>query len=251
MNCLRQVVLSLLFISLVASITLNLYLYQQNRDYYSQLNDTKLDPLGLEAFSTRSPQDANSTKRPIIVFFGDSRAADWPAPRQLANITFINRGIGNQTSAQALGRLPYHVIPLKPDMVLIQIGINDLKTIPLFPEQKASIIAKCKANIGEMVRLSIQSGAKVILTTVFPLGQVPVERRLVWSDDIATSIDDVNGYITQLKGNNVEIFDTRKILGTETGTINPLYSKDLLHLTEKGYDVLNRELISILAKDNQ
>ncbi|HEX9074391.1 MAG TPA: GDSL-type esterase/lipase family protein, partial [Anaerolineae bacterium] len=223
----------------------------QSRDYYSQLYDTKLDPLGLAAFPTDSIQYANPPNKPVVVFFGDSRAADWPAPPQLENITFINRGIGNQTSAQALGRLPHHVIPLKPDVVLIQIGINDLKTIPLFPAQKASIIANCKANIGEIVRLSIQSGARVILTTIFPLGQVPVERRLVWSDDIATSIDDVNGFITQLKGNNVEIFDAGKILGTETGTLNPLYSKDLLHLNEKGYGVLNRELIHILTKDIQ
>ncbi len=53
---------------------------------------------------------------------------------------FVNRGIGNQTTAQVLGHFHAHVAPLHPQTIILQVGINDLKTIPLFPEQAETII---------------------------------------------------------------------------------------------------------------
>jgi len=65
-----------------------------------------------------------------VVFFGDSRAYDWPAPSGLEGLEFVNRGIGNQTTAQVLGRFEAHIAPLHPQVVVLQVGINDLKLIP-------------------------------------------------------------------------------------------------------------------------
>lgn len=40
---------------------------------------------------------------------------------------------GAQTSAQVVWRFAEHIAPLQPDKIILQVGINDLKTIPLFP----------------------------------------------------------------------------------------------------------------------
>jgi len=238
-----------LLVLLVASIVLNILLYQRWRNYCLDLNSTRLDPLGLNSYSTEIPQHVGLDDKPLVVFFGDSRAADWTMPTEVTHVTFINRGIGAQTTAQALGRFPYHVLPLKAKMIVIQLGINDLRTIPLFPEQKGAIIAKCKANIKQIVELSIQYGAHVILTTIFPLGQVSVERRPFWSNDVAIAINDVNQFIKSLQSDKVSILDTVKVLTNGEGITDPVYSKDFLHLNEKGYEALNRELVGCFVRD--
>src|SRR5262245_33846548 len=92
-------IISLISIALLASLTLNFYLFNQARQYYLQLNQTRLDPLGLNNY----PLEANSqlftnSDKISVVFFGDSRAASWPSPSSLSRFNFINRGIGAQTS---------------------------------------------------------------------------------------------------------------------------------------------------------
>ena len=113
----------------------------------------------------------------------------------MSNFTFVNRGIGAQTTAQVLGRFTQDVAPLTADIAVIQVGINDLKALPLFPEERASIVQNTKDNIMKLVQLSLAAGARrVMLTTIFPLGEIPWERRLVWSDDVAVAIDEVNSF---------------------------------------------------------
>jgi len=224
---------------LAISLALNGFLFNRGRQYYLELNETRLDPLGLNYYPTANP------RRQTVVFFGDSRAASWPSP-DLECFEFVNRGIGSQTSAQVVQRFDYHVRPLQPQVVVVQVGINDLKTLPLFPERKALIVANCRKNIQKVVERAGDLGATVILTTVFPVGQVPIERRLFWSEDVALAIEEVNGYIVSLAGENVVIFDAFSVLADDSGMVRPEYSKDLLHLNAAGYEALNGELLSVL-----
>lgn len=152
---------------LIVSIALNFLLFQQGKQYYYQLNLTRLDPLGLNDY----PSGMKKTKHPAkvrVVVFGDSRAYQWPEPAGVSQFEFINRGIGAQTSSQIVARFEEHVVSLQPDILLIQMCINDLKTIPLFPHLKLSIISNCKNNIEWSVREARKLGATVILTTVIP-----------------------------------------------------------------------------------
>ncbi|MCI0552021.1 MAG: SGNH/GDSL hydrolase family protein, partial [Anaerolineae bacterium] len=191
---------------LIISIAANAILYKELMKYYKLLYAAELDPLGLSYF-----QDATNQKtsdKPVIVFYGDSRAEHW-IPPQADDFTFINRGIGNQTSAQVLLRFEKHIQPLQPDAIIVQVCINDLKTIPLFPERKDEIITVCKTNIESIVQKSLELNSAVILTTVFPTsGNVPLARRLVWSDEVYKAIDDVNDFILNYTADNVIIFDT-------------------------------------------
>lgn len=237
--------IAILLILLAGSIALNVVLYQQGRAYYLDLNRTRLDPLGLKAFP--AGVSTRATDKPLVVFFGDSRAAGWSSPSQVSEeMVFINRGIGAQTTAQTLGRFAAHIQPLQPDILILQVGINDLKTIPLFPGQKKAILAGCKANIEQIVGLSTQNGARVILTTIFPLGQLPIERRPFWSEDVAAAVEEINEFIKTLASDQVTVFDTNSVLANSRGITDPLYSKDFLHLNEKGYGALNQQLVHLL-----
>lgn len=212
---------------------------------YSDVNALRLDPLQLSLYGDGVPDKSVGTKR--VVFFGDSRALSWSSP-EVAGFEFINRGIGHQTSEQIRLRWAQHVAPLQPDVVVLQLCVNDLKTIPLFPERRDAIVQQCQNNLQAIVEQAREVGSNVVLTTVFPLGEVPLERKLFWSDDVATAISEINAFIYTLEGDGVLVADAYQVLrGDNTAQIRPEYSRDLLHLNAKGYAVLNQNLLTWLA----
>jgi lysophospholipase L1-like esterase len=232
----------LLLFALLVSAQLNCALFRRGEQYYLQLNALRLDPLELNS----SPNPAlPTTELPLVVFLGDSRAARWPAP-YVKDFEFVNRGVEAQTSAQVLARFDAHVKPLRPNILIVQVGINDLKTIPLFPSNRAGIVANCQENIRTIVERSRDLGASVILTTIFPVGRVPIERRPFWSGDVAVAVDEVNAFIHSLDGNGVTVLDAYSILVGDEGSTRPEYAADLIHLAPAGYEELNRALASLL-----
>lgn len=231
---------------LAASVGLNILLSDRSRSYYLDLNQTRLDPLGVVGYGTDPAGEVDvATGGTKVVFFGDSRARDWTPPENMPGFYFINRGVGAQTSEQVLARFDLHAAPLKPDILILQVGINDLKTIPLFPEQEHAIVERCKDNIQTIVKKSKELGATVILTTVFPAGKVPLERRLFWSSDVDRAIESVNTFIKSLEDPGVIVLDS-SFLADDKGVVKNEYSRDTLHLNASGYDALNLRLQAIL-----
>lgn len=235
-----------LLLFLAVSVILNFYLFNFSRQYYLQLNSLRLDPLGLDYFPRETFQFENSSSdTEIVVFFGDSRAAEWPVP-SINGFEFANRGIGAQTSTQVIQRYDAHVKPLNPDLIVVQVCINDLKTIPLFPERQTAIIIQCKENIQQIVQRARMQGTTVILCTIFPVGEFPIERRLFWSEDILQAVNEVNSFIKSLEGEQVIIFDSFSILADEKDRLADEYSRDELHLNPAGYEVINQEFVELL-----
>lgn len=235
--------------SLLGSIALNFALYNAATQYYRQLNATHLDPLGLNvSFPDKDTSIQLPSSKSKVVFFGDSRAAAWQEPEGFDRSIFINRGIGSQTTTQVVKRYDAQIAPLKPDILVVQVGVNDLKTIPLFPNQKDRIIEDCKANIDRIVREARSQNTVVILSTIFPLGELPISRRLFWSSEVDRAIAEVNEFITNLAAEDVRIFDTKSVLSNKNGIVKPEYSLDFLHLNDRGYEALNRELSLLLRE---
>ena len=240
-----------LMVLLIGSLGLNSYLFSKTKQYYWELNATRLDPLGLNAFPVGVGVDEGEMGVRTAVFFGDSRAAQWPNPDGLDGYRFYNRGIGSQTSVQVTARFQAHVAPLKPDVIIVQMCINDLKTIPLFPQNEQAIIQNCLANIDQVLAEAEQIGAEVILTTVFPVGDVPLERRIVWSPAIAEAVKTVNEHIRTKASSTVFIFDSYALLADAQNQLAPEFAYDELHLNDAGYVHLNTELVQFLNHSPQ
>ncbi len=246
----RYVLLNaLVLIMLGGSFFFNFSLYSQAKKYYFELNQTRLDPLGLSYYPVNFKEVAGT--HPFrVVFFGDSRAASWTPPN-ISGYEFINRGISSQTSVQTIERFSYHVRPLKPNVVVVQVGINDLKTVALFPEHRKLIVANCQANIKRIVEESRNLGAVVILTTIFPVGHVSLARKPFWSDEIDQTVKETNAYIATLADDKTIVFDTFSILADSQGMMLQKYSADELHLNQQGYVILNEELVRLINRIKQ
>jgi lysophospholipase L1-like esterase len=247
----RQRIAALLLVgALLASLAANWVLYRRGHSFYRQLAEVRLDPLGL-GYPGIGPAPSPPAGEVRVVLLGDSRIEDWPRPGGPPGYQFVNRGIGNQTTAQILARFDEHVSPLAPQVVVIQAGINDLKTVPLFPDRREAIVADCQANLARIVGRARDLGAIVVLTTLFPLGEVPLERRLFWSDEVGKAVREVNAFLPSLAGEGVIVLDTVPLLADGEGRVREAYSRDLLHLTAEGYDILNAALEEILASRAQ
>jgi lysophospholipase L1-like esterase len=68
-----------------------------------------------------------SPQKPRVVFLGDSITDGWRLNEYYGSERdFVNRGIGGQITGEMLGRMQADVIELKPRLVLVLAGINDL-----------------------------------------------------------------------------------------------------------------------------
>lgn len=193
----------------------------------------------------------------VVVFLGDSRARWWPAPALSADAPaalFLNRGIGFDMSSRVLQRLSAHVVPLRPDIVVLQVGVNDLRNILLEPENSMATIVQCQTNIERIVNQLHAHGIHVILSTIFPVARVSSpDDRSFWglpadgvAEQIAAAIASVNEPLFSLHNAGITVFDTHAVLCNEHGFLGERYRVDGLHLNEAGYAALNHQLVDLL-----
>jgi lysophospholipase L1-like esterase len=235
--------------ALAASLCGNVVLAGRAVHQYESEEAVRLDPAGLKVYRDKPAPSAlagQGDARPVVLF-GDSRALMWTDPKAPAGFSIVNRGIGYQTTAQIALRIDPDVVPLHPGVVVLEAGVNDLKSIATFPDRRAGIVADCEANLARIVRRCTDMGAAVVLVTVFDIGSVPRWRMPFWSEDVEASVKEVNAFLHTLAGDHVVLLDAAPVLDDETGHVAPGYQLDYLHLSPAGYAVLNARLEPLLA----
>jgi lysophospholipase L1-like esterase len=237
--------LAVTVVLLVASLGLNVFLTYSALGYFQSAIGMRLDPAGLKTYAADRAKPAPSG--PTLVFFGDSRAYMWPDPPVPTGYRIVNHGIGNQTTAQILLRLEDDVVRLHPSVVVLEAGVNDLKTIADFPERRGEIVADCEANLAHIVDRCRQTGAKVVLVNIFGIGKVSIWKRPFWSSDVSNAIREVNAFLAGLRGPDTILFDAHTTLEDAHDEVNPAYQMDYLHLSTAGYGALNEKLVPVLA----
>lgn len=241
----KNALILLLILALGGSLVLNYFFYKKA---FIPFNQIKLDPAQISYY----PQDSEIEKQgtqPTVMYYGDSRTLSWPV-LNTTDYRFVNRAIGNQTSTQILQRFDAHVTSHEPEVILVQMCVNDLKMIPLFPTQRDDIIKSCKENIRGVITNARSINAKIALSTVFPLGNISILRQALGTTEtsIVDGIDEINSFINTLAADDVKIFDSYSLLKGNGRKINPIYSQDWLHLNSLGYAHLNNHLAEFLKQ---
>ena len=115
---------------------------------------------------------------------GDSITDYWPQPRFGAFFPgkrYVGRGISAQTTPQMLIRMRPDVIALRPKVVVILAGTNDIagNTGPMTDEQ-------IEGNLASMAELATANGIKVVLSSITPVSEYHVaEPERGAADDLA------------------------------------------------------------------
>ncbi len=105
---------------------------------------------------------AASEKR--VVFFGDSITDGWHLDEYFPGKTYINRGIGGQTTPQMLVRFRQDVVDLHPKVVVILAGTNDIagNTGPMRLED-------IEADYQSMAELAHAGNIHLVYSSVLPV----------------------------------------------------------------------------------
>jgi lysophospholipase L1-like esterase len=125
----------------------------------------------LERYDTdnqKLPPPAPGERR--VVFLGNSITEGWINTDSafFKGKNYVNRGIGGQTTPQMLVRFREDVINLKPEVVVILAGINDIAE-----NTGPSKIENVAGNIFSMAELARVNHIKVILSSVLPASAFP------------------------------------------------------------------------------
>jgi lysophospholipase L1-like esterase len=244
---LRRGLAAIVLVALLASLAGNVILYRQAVETYRELQTVRMDPTYAKEFEPANaelPPVAAGQKR--VVLFGDSRIAMWNPPPQVAGVQFVNRGVGGETTDEILLRLDRDVIALKPDVVVLEMGINDLKTLGLFPGKEQEIINSFQRNADLVLERLRSQKIEVVLLTVFPPGQVPLARRMLWSDATRDAVANFNRRALGLHLPDVTVVDCDAALA-DGNRLRREYALDTLHLSPAGYVVLNRRVEPVIA----
>ena len=188
------------------------------------------------------PAPAKKEKR--VVFMGNSITEGWVKihPEFFKENGYVGRGISGQTSYQFLLRFREDVINLKPKLVIINAGTNDIaeNTGPYD-------IDITFGNIASMAEIAKANKIKVILTSVLPAAGFRWNKKIT---DAPNRIEALNAKIKEYaKANKMPYVDyyTPMVTGTERA-LNPDYSKDGVHPTLDGYIVMEALIKPVIDK---
>ena len=167
-----------------------------------------------------------------IVFMGDSITEFWSdlCPEFFAGKPYLNRGISGQTTPQMLIRFRADVIALKPSVVVLLAGANDIagNTGP-------STLEMILNNIISMTELAKANNIKMILCSLLPAydfpwktGSFPAEKMETFNA-MLKKYADVNGIL---------YLDYYAAMVDERKGLKATFADDGVHPNKAGYEVM-------------
>lgn len=174
------------------------------------------------------------------VLLGDSISEWWGrADPQLFRAGLVNRGITGQTSQQLVLRFRQDVLALRPKIVVIQAGLNDVIGLAGLIGPDAYI-----DNIETMIDLAEAQGIVPVLTSLPAATAFPDREAIALPPRVA----DLNRRLRALAVRRGAVYaDFHAALAGPDGSPRPGLSSDGVHLTPAGYAALRPVLEAALA----
>ena len=183
-----------------------------------------------------------------VVFIGDSITEFWKDKDSsfFKDNGFINRGISSQVTEHILVRFRQDVINLKPDVVVILAGINDIAE-----NNGPTTLENTFNNIVSMIELARLHNIKVVLCSVLPAvdffwrkGLQPAEKVIQLNAMLKSYTDE----------NNIVFVDYHSAMVDERKGMDKKYADDEVHPTLAGYKIMEplvMEGINEALKNNE
>lgn len=167
-----------------------------------------------------------------VVFLGNSITEGWQPhfSTMFPGKPYIGRGIGGQTTPQMLVRFRQDVIDLKPKVVVILAGTNDIagNTGP-------STLEMIEDNLASMAELAKANGIRVVLSSVLPVYDYPWKPGL----EPAPKIMALNKWMKDYARTHGAVYlDYHSAMADSRGGMRRELANDGVHPNEAGYRIM-------------
>ncbi len=172
-----------------------------------------------------------------VVFMGDSITDFWPRRGTFfPGKPYVDRGISGQTTPQMLVRFRPDVIDLKPKVVVILAGTNDIagNTGPMSNED-------IQRNLATMSELARAHGIRVVLSSILPVSASHAAANAFPQTTLRpmARITALNDWIKQYAAAEGHVYlDYVTAMTDANGLLRPELSEDDLHPNAKGYAIM-------------
>jgi lysophospholipase L1-like esterase len=176
-----------------------------------------------------------------VVFMGDSITENWKDKRpSFFTRGRFDRGISGQTTSQMVLRMMSDVVALKPRVVHIMGGTNDIagNTGPMTAQMSED-------NARAMTDIAQRHGIKVIIASVPPAASFP------WAPQVQSrpAIAGLNRRLERMAHQTRSAWiDYHSVLDDGTNAMKPGLAVDGVHPTEAGYDAMQMLVEPLLVK---
>jgi lysophospholipase L1-like esterase len=177
-----------------------------------------------------------------VVYMGDSITDFWIVNDStfFAGNNYYDRGISGQTTGQMLVRFREDVINLKPAVVVILAGINDIAE-----NNGPSKLEDVAGNIFSMAELAKANHIKVVISSVLPAAAFPWRPAINPVEKVKALNEMLANYA---KANNMVYLDYFTKMADEKRGLPATYSKDGVHPNLAGYKVMEPLAKQAIAK---
>lgn len=225
------------YLILIFAIAITLGAWGQNEETFSRI--AKYEQQNRQIMGQWNPGNR-------VVILGNSITELWPIRHKeffAAYPNLIGRGISGQTTYNFLTRYREDVIDLKPKVVVINGGTNDVAENFNFAYNEEHTFG----NIMTMVELAKAHKIKVILTSVLPTSQFPWNKGV---QGVQLKIMRLNSRIkAYAAGQGIPYVDyySKMVSGADC-SLNPDLTTDGVHPNAAGYEVMESLLLPALRK---
>jgi acyl-CoA thioesterase I len=180
--------------------------------------------------NAKLPPPARDERR--VVFMGDSITDGWGRRTNsfFTGKPYVNRGISGQTTPQMLVRFRADVVALKPAVVVILAGINDIAE-----NTGPTTMEAIEDNLASMCDVATANGIRVVLASVTPAIDFP------WrpGKEPAPKVRTLNAWIKQYAAENGYTYlDYYSALADTAGGMKAGLANDGVHPTPEGYAIM-------------
>lgn len=185
-------------------------------------------------------RDANAQMPPPaagqdrVVFFGDSITDSWKLEESFPGKSYVNRGIGGQTTPQMVVRFRQDVIDLQPKAVVILAGTNDIagNSGPMRNED-------IEANYANFAQLARANGIRVVFSSVLPVSNYAPKSHEFFASRPGDRILALNRWLKDYCAKNRIVYlDYFKDMVDDKGMLKRDLADDGLHPNAAGFKVM-------------
>ena len=179
-----------------------------------------------------------------VVFFGDSITDGWKLEKYFGDKPYVNRGIGGQTTPQMLVRFRQDVIDLKPKVLVVLAGTNDIagNTGPMSNED-------IEANLSSMAELAKTHDIRIVFSSVLPVHDYTPQGVEFSSQRPAERILALNTWLKDYCAKNKIVhLDYFSAMVDEKGKLKRELAEDGLHPNDAGYKIMVPLVEAAIAK---